>query len=200
MDCELDQFRRQWRQEIRGDNYHHHHQQQQAQRQQQNVEPRADRHIGGVYAPNAPQGYTPHEEELLYEPLDEFPVPKRTRYGNEDNKPSYKANTPLFSINVNVAEAPEVDLSRTETEQHMFHSADATEVGHKGASIVGEEGSAEGRRDKEMKGIDGGEDQSFVDTLIKDLVSLCNVSMSLGSPCHSQLLLGSCFSACVSLF
>ena len=170
---DLDQFLSQWRQEIHGDNHHHHQQQQQ---QQPNIAPREDRNIGGGYAPYAPQGYTPHEEELLYEPLDEFPVPKRARYGNEDNKPSLKVNSPLFSINVNVAEVPEVDLSRRETEQHTSHSGDSTEVGHKGVPLSGEGGSTEERRGNDAKDKDGGEDKSFVDTLIEDLVSWCDVS------------------------
>ena len=176
MDCELDQFLRQWRREIHGDIHRHHRQ----PRQQQNVEPREDLHVGGGYAPNAPQGYTPREEEILYEPLDEFPVPKRTRYGNEGTGSSHKTNTPLFSINVNVAEAPEVDLGRTDTKQHTFLSGGAADVGHEGASRGGEEGSAEKGRDNDLKGDDETEVQSFVDTLIKDLVSLWDVSVSRG--------------------
>ena len=174
MDCDLDQFLRQWRREIHGDIHRHHRQPRQ---QQQNVEPREDLHVGGGYAPNAHLGYTPREEELLYEPLDEFPVPKRTRYENEGNDSSHKANNPLFSINVNVAEAPEVDLGRTDTKQHTFLSGGAAEVGHEGASRGGEEGSAEKGRDNDLKGDDETEDQSFVDTLIKDLVSLWDVSV-----------------------
>ena len=177
MDCELNQFLRQWRQEIHGDIRHHHHHQ-----QQQNVEIRDGHHIGGEHAPNEPQGYTPREEELLDEPLDEFPFPKRTRYGNEDNKPSHKMNAPLFSINVNVADTPEVDLGRTEAKQHLFPSGGAAGVGHEGASKGGEEASAEDKRDKEMKGDEEAADQSFVDTLIKDLVSLCGVSVRQSSP------------------
>ena len=174
---DLDLFLSQWREEIHGDSRQQQQAQQQQQQQQQpNLAPRADLNIDGGHAPYVPQGYTPHEEELLYEPLDEFPLPKRARHGNEDNKPPHKVSTPLFSINVNVAEVPEVDLSRQETEQRTPHTGDTTVVAHKGVLTSGEEGySPEEREGNGAKDKDGSEDQSFVDTLIKDLVGLCDV-------------------------